>query len=189
MLLEKASMEQISIRLDSRLRQDSHTHMTKIGVLSDTHITDPDKGFMAMVERHLKDADIIVHAGDMVTLSVLDPLFSMGKEVVAVCGNMDYADVRRTYPVSRTIMVEDIRIGIIHGWGSPNGIRTRIRESFDKNIDAVIYGHTHQAFSAKESGIFFFNPGSPTDSRFTTSRSMGIITVDKHMIRGEIVPI
>lgn len=182
-------MERIFLRLDSRLRQDSHIRMTKIGVLSDTHITEPDKAFMTLIERHLKDSDMIVHAGDMVTLSVLDPFLAMGKEVIAVCGNMDHADVQGAYPASRTIMVEDIRIGIIHGWGSPNGIRSRIKESFTCDPGMIIYGHTHQAFSGEEHGIFFFNPGSPTDSRFTTSRSVGIITIDKHSIRGEIIPI
>jgi len=163
--------------------------MTKIGVLSDTHLTKPDKGFAAMIERHFKEADIIVHAGDMVTLDVLDPLFSLGVEVVAVCGNMDHADVQRAYPVSRTIRVEGVRIGIVHGWGSPDRIRSRIRESFESAPDIIIYGHTHQAYSAQESGIFFFNPGSPTDSRFTSDRSVGIITLDKNTIRGEIIPV
>lgn len=163
--------------------------MVKIGVLSDTHLKEPNEGFVSLVERHLKDADMVVHAGDMVAVSVLDPLLSMGKEVVAVCGNMDSADVQRTYPVSRTIKIEDIFIGIIHGWGSPHGIRSRIRACFKDDIHAIIYGHTHQAFSATESGVFFFNPGSPTDSRFTTSCSVGIITVDKRVIKGEIVTV
>ncbi|HQG31961.1 MAG TPA: metallophosphoesterase [Deltaproteobacteria bacterium] len=163
--------------------------MTKIGVLSDTHLTKPDKAFAAMIERHFEDADLIVHAGDMVTLSVLDPIFSLGVEVAAVCGNMDHADVQRAYPVSRTIRVEDMRIGIIHGWGSVSGIRSRIRASFKDDPDIIIYGHTHQAYSADEAGVFFFNPGSPTDSRFTSDCSVGIIVIDKNTIRGEIIPV
>jgi hypothetical protein len=84
------------------------------------------------------------------------------------------------------MQVEDISIGIIHGWGSPHGIRQRIRTSFE-SVDAIIYGHTHQAFCAYEEGIFFFNPGSATDSRFTSSNSIGIIRIDGKMIEGEII--
>jgi hypothetical protein len=112
----------------------------------------------------------------------------MDKQVVAVCGNMDLPDVQRAFPVARIITVEDVRIGVIHGWGSPNGIRTRIRNSF-QDVDAIIYGHTHQAFSGREAGIFFFNPGSVTDSRFTSPCSLGIIRIDKDRIEGEIIPI
>lgn len=162
--------------------------MTKIGVLSDTHLPGPDKYFETMAEQYFGDVDMIIHAGDMTHGSVLDPLLLMDKEVIAVCGNMDHPDVQRTYPLSRTIRVEDVHIGIIHGWGAPNGIRSRIRNSFG-TIDAIIYGHTHQAFSGMEAGIFFFNPGSPTDSRFTTPCSVGIIKIDRHLIQGEIIPL
>lgn len=162
--------------------------MTKIGVLSDTHLPGPDKDFEALAAKYFHDVDMIIHAGDMTHGSVLDAFLLMDKEVIAVCGNMDQADVRRNYPLTRTIRVEDLHIGIIHGWGSPNGIRSRIRNSFN-TVDAIIYGHTHQAFSGMEAGIFFFNPGSPTDSRFTTQCSVGIIRVDKHLIQGEIIPL
>jgi predicted phosphodiesterase len=58
-----------------------------------------------------------------------------------------------------------------------------------KDVDAVIYGHTHEGFSGSQAGIFFFNPGSPTDSRFTIRRSIGIITIHKHTIVGELIPL
>jgi putative phosphoesterase len=160
--------------------------MKKIGVISDTHLKRPVESLYAIARKYFNNVDLIVHAGDMVTLDVLDCLAELGKEIQAVCGNMDPPEIQRSYPVSRTITIEECSIGIIHGWGSPNGIRHRIRASFD-NVDAIIYGHTHQAFSAMEAGIFFFNPGSPTDSRFTTSNSIGIIIIDGKKIKGEII--
>ena len=160
--------------------------MKKIGVISDTHLRRPDKNLDAFIQKHFHDVDLIIHAGDMVTLDVLDPFIALDKEIIAVCGNMDSPDVQRSYPISRTIGIEGLSIGIIHGWGSPHGIRERIRTSFD-NVDAIIYGHTHQAFCAHEAGIFFFNPGSPTDSRFTSSNSIGIIKIDGKKIEGKII--
>lgn len=160
--------------------------MKRIGVLSDTHLEGPDDALVALAVEHFGDTDLIVHAGDMVRLSVLDVFAGMGKDVVAVCGNMDGHDVRSSFPVQRTIEIEQTRIGIVHGWGSPHGIRLRIRDLFE-GVDAIIFGHTHESFLGTESGIFYFNPGSPTDSRFTSSRSMGIITVQGHSIEGEII--
>lgn len=162
--------------------------MKKIGVISDTHLRRPDKALEAIFERHFHDADLIIHAGDLVTLDVLDCFALWNKEVIAVCGNMDFPDVARTFPVSRTVMVEDLRLGLVHGWGAPGGIRDRIRTSFD-HVDAIIYGHTHQAFAGYEAGVYFFNPGSPTDSRFTTPPSIGIIRIDHKNITGEIISI
>ncbi|MRR35939.1 metallophosphoesterase [bacterium] len=162
--------------------------MTRIGVISDTHLLASNPKFEALMEKHLRSVDMVVHAGDMVTLDVLEVFLQMDREVTGVCGNMDHPDVRAAYPNARIITVEDLRIGIIHGWGSPDGIRKRIRGSFEE-VDAIIYGHTHQAHAALEAGIFYFNPGSVTDSRFTSRCSLGIITVDKGTIRGEIIPV
>lgn len=160
--------------------------MTRIGVLSDTHLNGPENLIDEIVETHLSTVDMFIHAGDMVWHSVLDSLYATGKPVHAVSGNMDPVEVKSRYPTKKIIEVEDVRIGIIHGWGSPDHIRQRILEEFS-NVGAIVYGHTHQPFCLYESGILFFNPGSPTDSRFTKINSVGIIEVDSNNMRGEII--
>jgi uncharacterized protein len=160
--------------------------MKKIGVISDTHLMMPDVWIEEIASNHFADVDFIIHSGDMVTLDIINTFTLLGKDVVAVSGNMDGPDVRSMYPASRTITVEDITIGVTHGWGSPNGIRQRIMQTFPK-VDAIVYGHTHQAFIGKEAGIYFFNPGSPTDLRFTTDRTIGIIEVQRDTINGAII--
>lgn len=162
--------------------------MKRIGVISDTHLAGHDPSLEELTAKHFQGVDFIVHAGDMVTLDVVETLTMLGHRVIAVCGNMDTPEVRSSCPVSRTIAVEEASIGIIHGWGSPNGIRQRIRSSFT-GVDAIIYGHTHEPFCGMEAGIFFFNPGSPTDSRFTSGRSVGIMEVQGKTITGAIVRI
>ena len=59
----------------------------KIGVISDTHLDDYDDKMRKSVAEHFSDVDMILHAGDMVDLRVLE-IFG-GKEIKAVCGNMD----------------------------------------------------------------------------------------------------
>jgi hypothetical protein len=160
--------------------------MTRIGVLSDTHLTRPETLMDEIVDFHLSSVDMFIHAGDMILLSVLDSLYATGKPVHAVSGNMDPVEVTSRYPSKKIIEVEGIRIGIIHGWGSPNSIRQRIIGEF-ADVGAIVYGHTHQPFCSFEAGILFFNPGSPTDSRFTKEGSVGIIEVDSKNMRGEII--
>jgi uncharacterized protein len=160
--------------------------MTRIGVLSDTHLSRHEKLVDEIIENHLSSVDIFIHAGDMVCLPVLHSLYATGKPVYAVSGNMDPAEVKGRYPAKKIIDVEGIRIGIIHGWGSPNTIRQRIIEEFS-DVGAIVYGHTHKPFCSFEAGILFFNPGSPTDSRFTKEGSVGIIEIDSNIMRGEII--
>ena len=162
--------------------------MQRIGVISDTHLSGPDKRLDDIVARHFAGVERVIHAGDMVSLHVLDGLYASGKEVIAVSGNMDQREVAYAFPHNRILEVEGVRIGIIHGWGAPDGIRRRIMESFER-VDAIIYGHTHQPFCGVEHGIFFFNPGSPMDSRFTSMHSVGIIQIDTNKIEGEIIPV
>lgn len=160
--------------------------MIRIGVISDTHLNRTEPFIGEIVGRYFQAVDMFIHTGDMVCFGVLDFFYATGKPVHAVSGNMDLMEVKSMYPVKKIIKVEGIRIGMVHGWGSPGGIRQRILGEFS-DVDAIVYGHTHQPFSAFEAGIFFFNPGSPTDSRFTNAGSVGIIEVDSGNIRGEII--
>jgi putative phosphoesterase len=160
--------------------------MKKIGVISDTHLYGYDKHLEGLVARYFSDMDMIIHAGDVVRPGVLDIFYAHTENFIVVCGNMDPQELALTLPVKKIIQVEDVSMGIIHGWGSPNGIRNRIQGEFT-GVDAIIYGHSHEAFSGMEGGIFFFNPGSPTNSRSSRSESMGILTIDGSAISGEII--
>jgi len=45
----------------------------KIGVLSDTHIRSPNPVLEYILEELLADAEMVLHAGDIVGRNVLDP--------------------------------------------------------------------------------------------------------------------
>ena len=67
--------------------------MMKIGLLSDTHsYLDP------LIYEYFQDCDEIWHAGDIGAIEVADRLAEF-KPFRAVYGNIDAADVRRTYPL------------------------------------------------------------------------------------------
>lgn len=157
--------------------------MIKIGVISDTHLKLPDKKLGELIQGPFQDVDLIFHAGDITEIAVLSSL--AGKEIVAVCGNMDAPEVRRQLPKQRLIQLGGFQIGLIHGWGGPNGIEERIKEEFPE-IDCLIYGHTHVPAINKRGEILFFNPGSFAGGLFSAKKSVGLLQIDK-TIRGEII--
>jgi len=155
----------------------------KIGVLSDTHLTEPNAEFKKMVELYFRDVEKIFHTGDFVDWSVAEYLSSL-KELIAVCGNMDPYPIRKAFPGKQVIELEGFRIGLIHGGGAPFGIESRIQDEFDE-VDAIIYGHTHTPANHQVKNIFFFNPGSPTRS-FWHGATLGILNIGEK-IEGEII--
>jgi putative phosphoesterase len=157
----------------------------KVGVISDTHLTGYDEKLKKIVDEHFGDVDFVIHAGDLVDLRVLD-IFE-GKEVKAVCGNMDYFSVREKLPEQLLLGIKGFNVGIIHGWGDPGAVERKIAIKLG-NLDCIIYGHTHQPVNHLVDGILFFNPGSPTDRRFAAYRSIGILEIDKK-VSGKIIKI
>ncbi len=157
----------------------------RIGVISDTHLTRLNEAIKAVAELHFADVDLIVHAGDIVDAAVLD-VFG-GTDVYAVCGNMDLTTVRNTYPQKLVLEIDWCRVGIIHGWGAPFGIEEKLIKEF-KNIDCLIYGHTHRAANHEKDGVLYFNPGSPTDRAFNDRRTIGILEIrDDKSTQGQII--
>ena len=158
----------------------------KIGVISDTHLSEPNERLSRLANRVFADAAVILHAGDLVSMAVLKA-FS-GKRVVSVHGNMDRDEVAAELPDKDILEIGRIRIGLIHGWGSPWGIEERIRNSFT-DVNAIVYGHTHKAANHLKGGILFFNPGAFSGT-FLMGRnsSVGILTVSDR-IEGAIIPL
>ena len=147
----------LPIAIEERSRRYLEDGQTiKIGVISDTHLSRPTEELAALMEGPFQGAEMILHAGDLTELAVLDA-FS-GRKVIAVCGNMDSAAVRQGVPGHRVFQAGLFTIGLIHGWGGPSGIEERIAREF-KGVDCIVYGHTHQPSRREREGVFFFNPG------------------------------
>ena len=155
----------------------------KIGVISDTHLNVSDDRLEKIVEDYFHDVDLILHAGDIVDLDVLDVF--KDKKVYAVSGNMDHDSVKEVFPEKRILEIEGRRIGLIHGWGSPFGLEEKVIREFE-NVECIVYGHTHRAMNEVRDGILLFNPGSPTDRRFAKHNSVGILAVEEE-ITGRII--
>ncbi len=146
----------------------------KIGVISDTHLSLPDERLKKLVKTHFARTDLILHAGDLVDLRVLD-VFE-GRPVRAVCGNMDGPRVRQELPEQLILEVSGFKIALIHGWGAPEGLERKLLEKLPA-VDCIVYGHTHYPANRRINDVLLFNPGSATDRRFAKFRSVGLIEV------------
>jgi len=160
----------------------------RIGVISDTHIVDAwfeNTLLESLQNEHFKGVDIILHAGDLVDPEILTR-FSYCP-ILAVCGNMDGPAF--DLPRRRVLSVGPFRLGLIHGWGSPNGLEQRLLSEFlEENIDCMVYGHSHMPTCRRQGDQLLFNPGSPTDRRNAPFHSVGILEVGDS-IQGRIIPL
>jgi putative phosphoesterase len=155
--------------------------MITIGVLSDTHLIQADKWYKEKADLCFADADIILHAGDLTSLSVLE-VFA-GKTVHAVHGNMCGPKTRNVLPASRIIEVGKFRLALTHGAGYMPNIEDRLYDAFAP-IDCIVYGHTHRPVSQRYGPTLMVNPGS-----FTTTGTYAIITVEQNSMEAGILSI
>ena len=125
----------------------------KIGVISDTHLKESNPLLENIVERYFKDVDLILHAGDITSMEVLNVFKE--KEIVAVFGNNDPSGVRKRLPQKEVITVDNFKIGLIHGWGFPMRLKKRVRDSF-QGVHCLVYGHSHWAVNIRQNGILYF---------------------------------
>ena len=151
----------------------------RIGVISDTHIPDRAKDIPRQILEDFKKVDLIIHAGDLVDLGVLDKLKSVCSRVVAVWGNMDPYEVRKKLPEKEIVEAGIHRIGVMHGYGTPGKLVELLAQAFkDDKVDIIVFGHAHSGLNEKRGGVLFFNPGSPTDRIFSPYNSYGIIEIN-----------
>lgn len=150
----------------------------KIGVISDTHIPERAGGIPNEILEAFKDVDMVIHAGDLVDIGVLDMLSSVCKKVIAVCGNMDYCGPNSKLRRKEIIEVGKIKIGVMHGRGIPSKLLDLLKEEFKQDkVDIIIFGHSHSPFNERIENVLYFNPGSATDKLFSPYNSYGVIEI------------
>ncbi|MEM3442620.1 MAG: metallophosphoesterase [Candidatus Bathyarchaeia archaeon] len=161
-----------------------------VGLISDTHIPVRAKSLPQKVFEVFEKVDYIVHAGDLVELSVIDELEQLAP-VLAVYGNMDGPDVRGKLPKLNSVKIFDWKIGVMHDPGVLFGM-ARVREIVKQNgFKVMVYGHTHNSHIKWEGDILYINPGSPTNPipPFIVKPSVALLKITRDKITPEIINI
>lgn len=156
----------------------------KVAVLADTHIPKKAKKLPAAAELVLQSADLIIHAGDVISRDFLEQLRSIAP-LHAVLGNND---INLDLPESLELEIEQVKLAIIHDSGNKKGRGKRMRRLFPE-AQIVIFGHSHVPVNQDEDGVRLFNPGSPTDKRMQPKPTMGLLSLNNGGWDAKIIPL
>jgi putative phosphoesterase len=155
----------------------------RIALLSDTHVPTSLARLPERLLAHLAGVDAILHAGDLVRMSVLDTLSEIAP-TTAVAGNMDPPEVARALPDRVTLRFGDRWIGLQHGH-QRHALQDRYiglgydapeMELFYQAMAAqlpdagiIVFGHFHAPVVKHWDNRLFVNPGAvvPTHGRST----------------------
>lgn len=158
-----------------------------IGLISDTHIPDRAKELPQNVLDAFNDVDLIIHAGDLTSLEVIDKLETIAP-VVAVQGNMDRANGIEL-PKAKILEVEGLRIGIAHGEVYPRAdTQQLVYLAKELSSDILVTGHSHQPKIEKKDGVLLINPGSPIVPRLA-DRTVMLLEINNKEVDVEIIKI
>jgi putative phosphoesterase len=110
-------------------------------------------------------ADVVIHAGDWVSVDLLDALEARAQRLVGVFGNNDGTALRARLPEVARVELAGVRFAVVHETGPTTGREKRCARAYP-DIDVLVFGHSHIPWdTTAESGLRLLNPGSPTDRR------------------------
>ena len=164
----------------------------RAGVISDTHLPSlirhldelgPEAG------RFLGSVDLILHAGDVSSPSVLDWCERFAPVVVAQ-GNHDNFSDPRMQP-RQFLELEGWRLGMLHDlWPEARPVAALCAAHLDgRAVDVLIAGDTHQERLQYREGTVLMNPGSPNlpHNKETRLGTVGLLEFGPDFLRAEII--
>lgn len=158
-----------------------------IGLISDTHIPDRAKQLPQNVLDAFSDVDLILHAGDLTSLEVIEELEEIAP-VMAVQGNMDRVSGIKL-PKAKIVEAEGLKIGIVHGEVYPRGdTQQLVYLAKELGADILVSGHSHQPKIEQTDGVLLINPGSPIVPRLA-DRTVMLLEINNKEVDVEIVKI
>jgi putative phosphoesterase len=137
----------------------------RLVLTADTHLPNRARDLPDELWTAIADADVVLHAGDWVDVSLLDALESLAKRVIGVYGNNDGPDLRARLDEVVHVELAGVRFAMVHETGPASGREKRCAVSFPE-VDVLVFGHSHIPWdTTAANGLRLLNPGSPTDRR------------------------
>jgi uncharacterized protein len=127
-------------------------------------------------------ADAVIHAGDWVSADLLDALEQRATRLVGVWGNNDGPELHARLPEVARVELDGVRFAVVHETGSAQGREQRCARAY-RDVDVLVFGHSHIPWDTTTGRLRLLNPGSPTDRRrqpthswMTAGTSVGALT-------------
>lgn len=147
----------------------------RVGIISDTH------GLLREeVVNYLKTCDYIIHGGDINTENTLNKLKEIAPLYV-VRGNNDKGEWSEKLPKELYFNIGNIKFYMVH---NKKDISSNL-----KDINVIIFGHSHKYFCEKIENILWLNPGSCGKRRFNLPINLVIMTIEDDDYRIEKIDI
>jgi putative phosphoesterase len=147
----------------------------KVGLISDTHGLLRPQALEA-----LQGCDYLIHGGDIGNPQILEALSAIAPLTV-VRGNNDTDDAwAADVPYEAVLRVGKLAIYVTH-------ILADVPETLPPDVAVVVTGHSHKPLQQTRHGVLFINPGSAGPRRFKLPISVGVLYIDEHEVRGELI--
>jgi len=158
--------------------------MVQVGILSDTHLSAINDRFQKQCSTAFSGCDIIIHAGDLVDISILQAF--RGKTVHAVHGNTCNRSTRLSLPQEKIVYIQGYQIAITHGTGPRYNIEDRVYAMYPE-ADCIVFGHSHIPVCHECGGTLMVNPGTfASTGRHGSPGSYGLLQVGKNGLQAAI---
>jgi putative phosphoesterase len=157
------------------------TTMPVLGLVSDTHMPRRCDALPPGLFEALRGVDLLLHAGDVGELWVLDRLAAIAP-VVAVHGNDDTADAQRELPYQQVVVAGGARVLLCHSHNPDLAAEMASRQSdalppklarvaglgAGAGASVVVFGHWHIPLAIEVDGVLLVNPGAIGTPNATT---------------------
>ena len=168
-----------------------------IGLISDTHYQDRSFSLPPGLPDVWTNVDLILHAGDIGELSVLD-LLSKFAPVIAVHGNDEPDEVKKELPYQQIVAINGLRILLWHShYPDPEEEKAKRKGTWrpkleriaargrEVNAKIVVYGHTHVPMIYRHGEMLLINPGALSSGSYFTRQLAASVGRLKIFANGE----
>ena len=155
----------------------------KIIALSDTHLAGPMPAALLSI---VKEADVVVHAGDFNTLTAYESLKGACKTLIAVHGNCDVPGLKDELPEKRTFDIEGVRFGLVHSGKHMTDVTNMRYLALEMGVGVLIFGHLHRPIIDR-GDVLLVCPGSPTQPRMSDPSIVELKVEKDGIVSGNIV--
>ena len=145
----------------------------RVGLITDTHIPDIASVVPSEVAQVFQGVELILHAGDIYDISVIDELEQIAP-VLAALGDDDAFRLLQDKRVEmkHVLKLEGHTVWLVHE--RPFLYRLTPQQA-KETPDVIVHGHSHDAKIWDDNGILFVGSGSPTFLHYR--RGLGTVAI------------